>query len=381
MKKGKASDRIGRNALCPCGSGKKFKHCHLDSAIPVSEILSSGDSNDAAIKELRTAMQRSTPVGQLIGPQTIFNGERLRAVRNVLHRRPIKETFAEFLLHHLKWTLGKNWHDGQIALTPSQRHQIMLWYRALNENYREVIENPGNETPDGTFRAFPTGDTLALLTLAFDVYILRQQGNLPSKLLDRLRSKDQFQGARYEIAIAATFVRAGFDVEFLDEKVQKRGEFIARHPVFGDNVEVEAKSRHRAGVLGQSGSPDEAKAVRAVVENLVNDALSHNLGDKPFLIFVDLNAPGQPGVPTKDVPWFQDIGTMVQSLSEPTPENPDPCNGMMFTNFSFHWSGKNQAAGGGHFSIIPVYAVHPLKSETLAAIEKALQNYGVIPQD
>jgi len=105
----------------------------------------------------------------------------------------------------------------------------MLWYRALNENYREVIENPGNETPDGTFRAFPTGDTLALLTLAFDVYILRQQGNLPSKLLDRLRSKDQFQGARYEIAIAATFVRAGFDVEFLDEKVQKRGEFIARH--------------------------------------------------------------------------------------------------------------------------------------------------------
>jgi hypothetical protein len=147
------------------------------------------------------------------------------------------------------------------------------------------------------------------------------------------------------------------------------------------NVEVEAKSRHRAGVLGQSGSPDEAKAVRADVENLVNDALGHNPADKPFLIFVDLNAPGQPGVLTKDVPWFQDIGTMVQSLSEPTPENPDPCNGMMFTNVSFHWSGKNQAAGGGHFSIIPVYAVHPLKPETLAAIEKALQNYGVIPHD
>ncbi|WDQ35649.1 SEC-C metal-binding domain-containing protein [Paenibacillus marchantiae] len=22
------SDQIGRNDACPCGSGKKFKHCH-----------------------------------------------------------------------------------------------------------------------------------------------------------------------------------------------------------------------------------------------------------------------------------------------------------------------------------------------------------------
>lgn len=22
--------RVGRNEPCPCGSGKKFKHCHLD---------------------------------------------------------------------------------------------------------------------------------------------------------------------------------------------------------------------------------------------------------------------------------------------------------------------------------------------------------------
>lgn len=24
--------KIGRNELCPCGSGKKFKKCHLDQA-------------------------------------------------------------------------------------------------------------------------------------------------------------------------------------------------------------------------------------------------------------------------------------------------------------------------------------------------------------
>jgi hypothetical protein len=378
---GKASDKIGRNAPCPCGSGKKFKHCHLNSAIPASSILASGDRNDLGINELKEAMQRPIPVGQLIGPQVVFNGERLRAVRNVLHRRPLKETFTEFLLHHLKWALGKNWHDYQMALPPNQRHQIMLWYRALNEHYREVVQNSSNKTPDGRFGAFPTGDVLALLSLAFDVYILRQQGNLPSKLLDRLRSKHQFQGARYEIAVAATFVRAGFEIQFLDEKVDKRGEFVARHPVLGDNIEVEAKSRHRAGILGQPGNADEVKAMRADVENLVNDAISHNPGDKPFLIFVDLNTPGQRGVPIVDLPWFQDIGTMLQSLAEPTPENPDSCNGIIFTNVSFHWSGKNQAAGGGHVSIIPVYTVYPLRPQTLAAIEKSVQDYGLIPQD
>ena len=25
---GQAFDRVGRNDPCPCGSGKKFKHCH-----------------------------------------------------------------------------------------------------------------------------------------------------------------------------------------------------------------------------------------------------------------------------------------------------------------------------------------------------------------
>lgn len=33
--------KIGRNAPCPCGSGKKYKNCCLDkkSATPVSQIL------------------------------------------------------------------------------------------------------------------------------------------------------------------------------------------------------------------------------------------------------------------------------------------------------------------------------------------------------
>ncbi len=31
--------KIGRNDACPCGSGKKFKHCHLGKEAELAEIL------------------------------------------------------------------------------------------------------------------------------------------------------------------------------------------------------------------------------------------------------------------------------------------------------------------------------------------------------
>lgn len=31
--------KIGRNAMCPCGSGKKFKHCHIDMATAAQRAL------------------------------------------------------------------------------------------------------------------------------------------------------------------------------------------------------------------------------------------------------------------------------------------------------------------------------------------------------
>jgi hypothetical protein len=39
----------------------------------------------------------------------------------------------------------------------------------------------------------------------YDVYTLRRVGSLPESLITRLKSDDQFQGARYEIAVAAVF--------------------------------------------------------------------------------------------------------------------------------------------------------------------------------
>ncbi len=56
----------------------------------------------------------------------------------------------------------------------------------------------------------------ALLSLDYDFYSLQHCGaEVLSKLLNRLRNEQQFQGARYEIAVAALSCRAGFEIKWI----------------------------------------------------------------------------------------------------------------------------------------------------------------------
>jgi hypothetical protein len=69
-----------------------------------------------------------------------------------------------------------------------------------------------------------------------------------------LKDINQFQGARYEIYVTASFVRAGFEVELENEteRTTSHCEFTATHRT-GAKYSVEAKSRHRQGILGREG--------------------------------------------------------------------------------------------------------------------------------
>ena len=73
----------------------------------------------------------------------------------------------------------------------------------------------------------PTGNVQSLLCLAYDVYSVMHCGELPASSVERLKDRDNFQGARYEIAIAAIFVRVGFNIEWIEDKQNKHCEFIA----------------------------------------------------------------------------------------------------------------------------------------------------------
>jgi hypothetical protein len=84
--------------------------------------------------------------------------------------------------------------------------------------------------------------------------------------MKRLRDRDQFQGARYEIAIAAIFARLDCEIRFIDEdetlRGKKRVELVATHRPSGQSIAVEAKSRHRAGVINVEGERDNEDPLR-----------------------------------------------------------------------------------------------------------------------
>ena len=92
---------------------------------------------------------------------------------------------------------------------------------------------------------------MAYLLLAYDLYILRDHRALLKRNVERMQHPDQFQGARYELTVTATMIRAGFDVIMENEgdKSTRHVELTAAHRVTGQRLAVEAKSRHYPGVL------------------------------------------------------------------------------------------------------------------------------------
>jgi hypothetical protein len=82
------------------------------------------------IVEKAAQMMRPTPPLRMVSRpqvQTVNFGQKIRAVRNAIHFRPLEETFHDFQLNHLLWTLGKNWFDEQMVKPPGDRHIVMRW--------------------------------------------------------------------------------------------------------------------------------------------------------------------------------------------------------------------------------------------------------------
>jgi hypothetical protein len=179
-------------------------------------------------------------------PSILFQGHRIRALGSTIYARPPAETFHEFLFNLVKWTLGQGWFMGQLAHPLEQRLQVMRWFHALGEHHQRFVGD-ARFMRDGIFEVPSIGAAQALLTLGYDVFHVLHRGELPKKLLKRLRQVGNFQSARYELAAAAIFVRAGFEIKFIERKAEKHVEFIATDLGTRTRIAVEAKSRHRPG--------------------------------------------------------------------------------------------------------------------------------------
>jgi hypothetical protein len=120
-----------------------------------------------------------------------------------------------------------------------------------------------------------TGAAAAYLHLAYDLYALDHNAELQSKLVSRLRNRDNFSGAWYEVFVAAAFIRAGFDITLEDEgdRSVTHCEFTATYRETGKRFSVEAKRREGA---------------RLRIGRLFNHALSKG-ADHHRVIFIDVN--------------------------------------------------------------------------------------------
>lgn len=369
--------RIGKHALCPCKSGQKFGDCHGKSPEPFSNLIDSLPT-DPRSKPTWDAMVKAGVPYQGIKWSFVHNGKRFRFVGDRVYFRRHEETFHEFLFFFLAHILGSQWFAAQKQQPPEKRHQIHRWYDSVTAFWKSLRSRP---QVDEHFSAHAPGDVWDLLTLAHDVFHLFNAGNFAKKLKRRLLDHRDFQGTRYEIAVAALLTRAGFEVESVQGlHSKKQHDWHAVDRQSGITMAVEAKSRHRVGTLHEHGQVDSNKIHRGDVAGLVGQALDQNPGDKPFLIFVDLNVPNNPGFPLEQRPWFNEVWTDMQSLGTATPENPDPFTAVFFTNFWHHWAGAEIARGMEYLHIFSHCSRHPISPEFEGRLMAAVQNYSFIPR-
>jgi hypothetical protein len=352
------------NKDCSCNSGKPFGKC---CGITVKQW-----ANNSII-------QAKFPKPQIFAAQLGEFG--VRTFGNKLIPRPKGEHIQEFIVHALRWKLGEAWYKEQETKSLEKRHVIMRWINARFEFLKEM----GAFNFSTKDRVRPSGEVMELMSLAADMYYLDLVHALPKDILARLRHYDSFQGARYEIAVAAALVRVGFDIKWIKPHKQRTGqkfcEFNATHKVSKETIAIEAKSRKREGTYHYDGTMPDFSCVKADIFRLYNDALTHNPGDKPFGIFIDINVPHQPKIPTPDKNWVSDLFRKFGEEGESVLGNTPP-SFLTITNLGWHYDGKSPATWGD-FILTPSSDVpFPLKENlTFEAIFRALNEFGSVPDE
>jgi len=291
------SSKPGRNEPCRCGSGKKFKRCHGGPNAAYEELISRGAEEAqrlAAIQRIQRERQQGLGRGIIT---TDASGVRLVVVGLRKFWGDWK-TFHDFLYAYAMDILGREWFRSEAQKPSALRHPIFNWHERLM-----TLARASQAASDHVKRLPLTGALNAYLTLAYDLYTLEHNASqahtpgIQKRLLHRLKHPEQFVGARYEVRVAAMFLRCGFDLSWEDETdgTSSHCEFTATHPKTGRSFGIECKMRNQsAESKSQSGF---GKFV-----GLVGDALLKET-NADRLVFVDINTPAKSRDPNSPYDW------------------------------------------------------------------------------
>ena len=321
---------------------------------------------------------------QMIFPAPRFNNFRLgevicRSIWNAIHYRPKDEHLHEFIVLAMQWTLGENWFNEQMGKPLEERHIIMKWLQA---RYIYLTEAMKNGAKIGQHIA-ATGEVRELVSLAADMYYLQLTRELPKSLVKRLKDYTEFQGARYELAVAAALVRVGFEIHWTNVvKGQKNHEFDATQKYTKETIAIEAKSRRRTGTLHEKGELPSFDELKLDIFSLMNKAMAQNPNDKPFGIFIDINVPRQQNLKNQEK-WKEKLFEKLR-LEGASIFGENPPTFLAVTNSAWHYDRDNLTSAGEFFLSIPTSknVKFPFTNNiTFQAITRALPKFSQIPKD
>jgi hypothetical protein len=393
--------KVGRNDPCSCGSGKKYKKCcerHPQQAssiravpLPASQRFTMHKLSREQVPPdvLKHAASRFPE--QLLNPGRAlrygqvrpeiamdFHGYRFVAIGSKMIYMPADRCkfFTDVLIAYVPQLFGRDWFNQEIAKPRDERHPAMQW-RVKGMTFM----NAQPKLADGSYGAFPTGPLLAYLTLAYDLYIVDHNGRLDARLLSRLKHKDQFQGARHELFAEATCLRAGFQIEHENEAdpSSRHAEFTAIHKATGLKVSVEAKSKHRPGVLGRAGVREPEDNLNLRFGGLLNDAVAKN-APHPLVVFMDVNMPFQAGYRLLSQRPPDPLICQVLDRMRKVHGGKDPINLLLVTNHAQHYTSDEELAQKpAWFTSISEVPLKPVRAEVLWELARAANLYGNIP--
>lgn len=275
---------LKRDALCPCGSGASFSMCH--GAASADRHEGPASESDEAIRlcfqrlaaheHQREAIEgRGRPIiSEEVG------GWRFVAVGGELLSSRHWKTFHDFLMSYIEKRLGSEWIDSEVCKPCNEQHPIVRWRERVLSLNRDL----GNSEKDITSAPMTTA-IAAYLKLSYDLFTIAHNAEVSRRLLGRLRHRDQFDGAYYEVCVAAALIRAGFELSFEneDDRSTTHCEFSAMHAKSNAMYSVEAK--HRAPPDGPGSGGDDFKLARRLTKALKKKARHTRI------VFVDMNVP------------------------------------------------------------------------------------------
>jgi hypothetical protein len=263
-----------RNAPCHCGSNKRFKHCHgrYGSADPTQNLQQ--QRQEALLHERRLQQGFGKPIQSyaLGDSRAVVVGRSL-----MVGKWP---TFTNFVLEYFAERIGREWVTSEMRLGETG-HPIAQWAVKMRE--QDAGRPPGiaKTTVNNAFRS--------MLSAAYNLYLIEhhyEQYDRPllERMLTRLRVKDGFFAALSETNAAASFLKAGFFLEYEDDlRPGQHAEFTAIYPPTSNRFSVEVKTRSGADSGGDLKN-------RLKLKNKLSQALKKDL---PYarVVFIDLNIP------------------------------------------------------------------------------------------